>query len=853
MRTVKRALGLAAGLAILWGSGAWAGTTTFTYDAFGNLISTVDPIGNVTSAVYDVRGRRTSASFPDLGTVTSTYDVFDEVEKEVDAKGQTVTATFDQLGRKTQQIEPDLTSSWTYDTAANGVGKLATATASNGYSRTFSYDTFSRQSGVSITIAGVTSSFATTYDPSTGRVSSATYPSGFKAKYAYTSLGYVKSIADASTQTVLWQANSEDAELHLTQYQTANGVVANQAFDPNTGYFKTIQAGAGSGTAVANFSYSFDTLDNLTSRTDVNENLTENFRFDALNRLTQYSIVGGATKAVSYDALGNITSKSDVGSYTYPGEGQAHPHAVSSITGTVNGVANPTFTYDANGNLTSGAGRTASYTSYDMPSQIQQGSTTIAFTYNGEHERITYSGPDGALQYLNDIGIGISSERLVSGSTVTWTDYLFDGTKRVGMRVSASGSSPVFSYFIQDHLGSVAVVTSDGGAVTQQLSYDAWGKRRQPTGQDDPSGSIRAPTRRGFTDHEMLDQVGLIDMNARVYDPLLGRFMTPDGMIPDPHDLQTYNRYTYVNNRPLSLTDPTGHFGTGAGSGVWAGGDDLSGLWGESADVVEDNAEHQKQQGPNAQAVNSDASSMTGAAPAAPSQAPNVSQQSNGANIGTVSQNISAMIRNNGGVCLSYCGGEDPYLQQISYNGAQLAARPAPRPDFSPVPETPLPANDNLPNAGGLNAYGKLGLGLSAISAAYNLKFIGEETLDKVKIPVYRVFDSWTRGKGAYEFGRSWGPQDPSQMQNWRDTLAVYPAWNKGTYYIKGYVTYLDLVSGRVQHTNNPGSIAGPQLANPQLGGGPYKGMGVEWLIPNAITTVKPPYTVNYMPNNQPQ
>lgn len=122
-------------------------------------------------------------------------------------------------------------------------------------------------------------------------------------------------------------------------------MVTNRAYDANTGLVATIQAGVSNG--VANFSYAFNNIGTLTSRTDTVSSLTENFTYDTLNRLTQYAIVGGSTKTVGYDPLGNITSKSDVGTYAYPTAGSARPHAIGSITGAVNTI----FTYDASGNM----------------------------------------------------------------------------------------------------------------------------------------------------------------------------------------------------------------------------------------------------------------------------------------------------------------------------------------------------------------------------------------------------------------------------------------------------------------------------------------------------------------------
>jgi RHS repeat-associated protein len=90
-------------------------------------------------------------------------------------------------------------------------------------------------------------------------------------------------------------------------------------------------------------------------------------------------------------------------------------------------------------------------------------------------------------------------------------------------------------YFHTDHLGSVAVITNEAGAVVERRSYDAWGKRRFPNGEDDPTGgSITSVTTVGFTGQEELS-VGLVHLNGRVYDPLIGRMLSAD---PDRPQLE---------------------------------------------------------------------------------------------------------------------------------------------------------------------------------------------------------------------------------------------------------------------------------------------------------------------------
>ena len=86
----------------------------------------------------------------------------------------------------------------------------------------------------------------------------------------------------------------------------------------------------------------------------------------------------------------------------------------------------------------------------------------------------------------------------------------------------------------------MAILTDEAGNVVERLGYDAWGKRRQPNGQDDPAGSVTSQTTRGFTGHEQLDDVGLNHMNGRVYDPLLGRFGTPFCYVATTVDCANY-------------------------------------------------------------------------------------------------------------------------------------------------------------------------------------------------------------------------------------------------------------------------------------------------------------------------
>jgi RHS repeat-associated protein len=115
-------------------------------------------------------------------------------------------------------------------------------------------------------------------------------------------------------------------------------------------------------------------------------------------------------------------------------------------------------------------------------------------------------------------------------------------------------------YIHKDHLGSINVITNDNAAIVEEQSFDAWGRRRNPTNWTYTSIAKPTITDRGYTGHEHLDQFNLINMNGRVYDPLIGRMLSPDITVQAPGNSQSFNRYSYCLNNPLKYTDPSGWF-----------------------------------------------------------------------------------------------------------------------------------------------------------------------------------------------------------------------------------------------------------------------------------------------------
>ena len=109
----------------------------------------------------------------------------------------------------------------------------------------------------------------------------------------------------------------------------------------------------------------------------------------------------------------------------------------------------------------------------------------------------------------------------------------------------------------------------------EEQSFDAWGRNRNVTNWSYDNISATSLLFRGYTGHEMLHEFGLINMNGRMYDPVLGRMLSPDNYVQSPFMPQNYNRYSYCWNNPLMFTDPDGEIVTliiGAVIGAYFGG-----------------------------------------------------------------------------------------------------------------------------------------------------------------------------------------------------------------------------------------------------------------------------------------
>lgn len=530
----------------------------YGYDPFGNLQYVTNSGGSLESlATYDIRGRKVWNYTPDMGSWNYEYDALGELTKQTDAKNQITSFVYDTLGRMTQRVEPGLTSTWTWDSAAYGIGKLQSAQTSAGYIRSHWYDDKGRPQLILSNLgAGNPLFFASfTYDAA-GRISQQYLSSGITTKRIYNSLGYETELRNADRNVLYWQLNAMDAESHIIQETYGNGTAVYTTYLPTNGRFN-YRIDNRNGAWIDYYYQGYDDLGNINSRYHMGGGGGDNLTYDALNRLTQTERFGNAAgiDTIVYAPGGNIRSKTSVGDYYYGGNVNCAAGSNGGIHAVCKAGSN-TYAYDANGNLTGGGGRSLTWTPWNMPASLTQGGQTTTWLYGPEHDRYKMTASGRTTWYLNP-GIhqgGHYEYTRYANDTYESRTTLYGGGRPIGEIVGFDGSPKQVRYFHSDAQGSITAVTDSAGTVLTRYRYDPWGKLTLVSG----SNTGIDQTRQGHTGHEMLDG-GLTHMNGRLYDPLISRFVSADPYVDNPFDLQSLNRYSYVLNNPLIYTDPSGY------------------------------------------------------------------------------------------------------------------------------------------------------------------------------------------------------------------------------------------------------------------------------------------------------
>lgn len=349
--------------------------------------------------------------------------------------------------------------------------------------------------------------------------------------YQYDEFGNLESIPGLVTNIT----RTATFEPLVTTY--ANGVTETRSYDPNRQWLLSITS-SNSGGTIFTESYTRNTKGLITTVASNRANGNWTYGYDTAYRLISATNLDSSsyTQTFQYDAADNITYNSQVGSYTYPSPVAARPHAVTQ-------AGSLTYAYDANGNLTSGGGRTITYDGEERPTVVTALGQTTSFVYGPEGKRLKKTSAGDTTLYL-----GADEEITPSGERIK---HPYSDVRKVGTTIN---------WMQRDHLSSVRLMTDATGAVISENHFRPYGERT------DVQVSLTVPREsKGWIGERDDPETGLTYLNARYYDPVLARFVSPDWFDPKKIGVGT-NRYAYGLNNPVLHKDPSGN---------WVGVDDV--------------------------------------------------------------------------------------------------------------------------------------------------------------------------------------------------------------------------------------------------------------------------------------
>jgi RHS repeat-associated protein len=596
--------------------------TGYTYNAVGDLKTITNHGGIVTEFDYDTLGRKRSMHDPDMGFWEYEYDPNRNLKTQIDHKLQNIKFDYDELNRVTSKTYSTLDPSvvYNYDNLVipNGIGRLYSASNSQVTVTYDEYDEMGRQVSVSKKIVGNETVFTTIneYDLA-GNPVGMTYPDQYKVNYMLYPGTRLLHQVTGSDDVVFAELEDYEPTGKIGYLYQGNGTATTFSYDSKSTRLLDIHTQDPSvepANDITHKSYKYTRAGDIKEITDHLKNVTRYYGYDKLHRLISETSSGAA-----------LVHPSRVIKLTYNYEGDGPFHAPKAIE--ANGTVHDPF-YDQNGNMTISPNladpedvpyREISYNADNMPFEINlpaEDSTSadcddssqpgaectqkIEFVYDGDNQRARKTSSKGSTYYISE------HFEIINGVA---TKYIFAGNLRIA-KITSSDTQ----YFHKDHLQSSTAVTNDLGDEVESTDFFPFGHERS-------SSKLRISYYR-YTDQELDPETELYNYDARLYDPVIALFNTPDPYLSSNlarnifdnkinkerdnnnsvdkeknihrendktigrEDLISYvtenpqrlNRYAYVLNNPINYIDPfglarwKGYLTVTAGGEIFGGG-----------------------------------------------------------------------------------------------------------------------------------------------------------------------------------------------------------------------------------------------------------------------------------------
>ncbi|MGD9159118.1 MAG: toxin TcdB middle/N-terminal domain-containing protein, partial [Desulfobacteraceae bacterium] len=552
---------------------ATSGTTEYEYDIFNNLVHVKDPVGNITSIEYDDLGQKVLMDDPYMGHWEYDYDKNGNLIWQKDANLNEIDITYDELNRPDYKIyyDDNIKIDYTYDETAQDyyntgvLTTLETLDISDPYNEMvtsaieYNYDNMGREVKEIRTIDGTEYQTDKKYDTG-GKLEYIIYPDSARTRYDYQyhGMGYLKEVRKHNAAYPYIEILDSDynalGQMDYAYY--GNGTSTTYEYYDGNFRLKNLITADSDGNDIQSIHYVFDEVGNIdtmnvTTNTDAAYTVNYDFNYDEVDRLYDATATCSNDPArvysqdYHYDLAGNMIKKEGIGGWevlTWESDYNRPRMRPQTVR----------FDYEV-----AGVGQRNILNNQDnKPIQISYKGNTTTLTYDGTGNRIKKVSGSETVIYVGGIF------ELRNGQAMS---HIFADGKKI---VTLSNGKEYYTH--SDHLGSTSVVTDETGTIVEEIGYLPFGATLF---RNVFNGSTWESAYR-FTGQEFDEEYHLYNYGARLYDPIMCRFIAPDTIVPNWTNPQSLNRYSYCYNNPLIYVDPSGHIGFLAAvfMGAWIGG-----------------------------------------------------------------------------------------------------------------------------------------------------------------------------------------------------------------------------------------------------------------------------------------